>query len=199
MRKERKKGRWRRRNSEKSSLQSVKGQQPTLWFHLASSLSMCVCVCVWASGRAPEQEMTPVYVFVYISAGLHMWALCEYMPARLCLLASSCMHADGLFVCVWCYVHLRQCSVRMKACAQPLGATLCVIAWPVYRDWNKSVGTSVILAVHEAAIDTRMFLKSEWKMWKWVENEDESYGQNVSKQICSPTWPTVYAMSVTTF
>jgi len=96
-RKKRKKGRWRRRNSEKSSLQRVKGQQPTLWFHLASSPSMCVC---FSEGKRARARNDPVYVFVYVRV-----FLCEYMPASLCLLASSRLH--GYSVCV--YVCERVC------------------------------------------------------------------------------------------
>lgn len=39
-------GWWRRTNGEKLSLQSVKGQRPTLWVHLASLLSLSVCLCM---------------------------------------------------------------------------------------------------------------------------------------------------------
>lgn len=90
MREERNKGQWRRRNSEKSSLQSVKGQQPTLWLHLASLLSVCVCaslcVCLqeWKSASVRPD---PVYAFVYVSARLWM---CVFVHVHACLSVFDC-------------------------------------------------------------------------------------------------------------
>lgn len=140
MREERNKGRWRRRNSEKSSFQSVKGQQPTLWFHLASSLSVCVrasvCVCLreWKSASVRPD---PVYVFVYVSARLWM---CVFVHVHACLSVfdckcmQACIQSQGECVCVHAWG-------EHESVHRPFGATVCVIAWPVYIHWNKSMGT----------------------------------------------------------
>lgn len=139
MREERNKGRWRRRNSEKSSLQSVKGQQPTLWLHLASSLSVCVCVrvcvCVFARVEECQRETWPRICV----------CVCKCKAVNVCFCACTC-----LFVCVWLQVHAIVHTVSVWVCVcvcarvtwtWPFGATVCVIAWPVYIQWNKSMGT----------------------------------------------------------
>lgn len=102
VRDERKKGGWRRRNSEKSSLQSVKGQQPTLWFHLASALSTYVCVFQRVEERQSD-KWPCICVFVYVSTRLHMCVF-EYTPAHLWLLVLC-----AYILCV-CDVFLWQCS-----------------------------------------------------------------------------------------
>lgn len=163
MREERNKGRWRRRNSEKSSLQSVKGQQPTLWFHLASSLSVCVCarVCVCVFERVEEcQRETWPRICVCV---------CKCKAVNVCFCACTC-----LFVCVWLQVHASVhtvsvwvcvCDVNMKASTGPL-ALQCVSLPDLYTysetsQWGHICGS-------DDTWNTRSCLVSGWKTSTWL-------------------------------
>lgn len=116
-----------------NSLQSVKGQQPTLWFHLASSLSVCVCAFAcgyvlyeWKSARAKNW---PLYGFVYVNARLHT-----------CVFVCSCQ-----IICVYLQVHTCMSKgARMCVCACARTSPRHSVSLPdiqPYRDWKKSTGT----------------------------------------------------------
>lgn len=158
MREERNKGRWRRRNSEKSSLQSVKGQQPTLWLHLASSLSVrefvCVCLQEWKSASVRPD---PVYVFVYVSARLWM---CVFVHVHACLSVFDCK-------CMQSYIQ-SQCEcvcVHVWREHGPL-ALQCVSLPDLYTysetsQWGHICGS-------DDTWNTRSCLVSGWKTSTWL-------------------------------
>lgn len=164
MREERNKGRWRKRNSEKSSLQSVKGQQPTLWLHLASSLSVWVCVCEFVcvclqEWKSASVRLDPVYVFVYVSARLWM---CVFVHVHACLSVfdckcmQSCIQSQCECVCVCVHVWREHGPLALQCVSLPD-----LYTYSETSQWGHICGS-------DDTWNTRSCLVSGWKTSTWL-------------------------------